>query len=176
MKVFELKEYCGKIMNCCHQVEACESMLTALDADLAVDIYQDTQPGGGNCYRDNRDGAARCEEELDQLSAESVFGLLYRKATDNERVLLTGLLDDFSKKFNDCVPEKADRAYQTTKFIECVCELDFAEKEITAEVISVLSKGGDYFQKLVDESYDCEQCKFTFTPDANTAAQFLANC
>lgn len=173
MKVFELKDRCDAILHYCKRIDHCSSMIAALDEDLAVDIHQDTQPGGGNCYRDNRNSANRYEEELEQLSAKGVFGALYQKATADERVLLTNLLEEFQKKFNDFVPQKANQAYQMKRFIECVCELDFAEKEVTAEVIALLAKGGDFFHKLVDASFDDERCAFTFTPDVNTAAQFL---
>lgn len=169
----ELKGYAGKILAYCHKVEHYNSMLNALDADLALEQYLDLQPGGGNCVKQNRSAAVAYEHRLNELSSESVFGSLYEKANSEEKRALDALLDVCARQYFDGCFEEIIPTYQMMKFMELVCELDFAEKEFTAEDVTLLKEGGNYFRTLVDDSWNPEKGVFTFAPDVDTAKTFL---
>jgi len=177
MRVKELKGCGSKIFEYCASVYNCDCTLSALDEDMELDSYLDTQPGGGNCLRNNRIEAEEYEGRLGNLSGETVFGVLYEKANAEEKELLNSLLDVCYREYSDAVgwvyESERNPACQIVRFIEFACELDFAEKELNAESISFLVEGGKHFCALVEASWDDEKEETTFVPTIETAKQFL---
>lgn len=91
-----IKDICGKfeaISNFIMKLWDCESMLRALEQDFSVDIYLDTQPGGGTCAAQNRALHDLTANKLDQLTLAVPFGELYTSGSEEDRKLLQHLTD-----------------------------------------------------------------------------------
>ena len=177
MKLKTLNNYTGKIESYCYKCYDCNEMLNALDADYAVDVYQDTQPGGGSCAHDNRNSAAAYEKLLEEQTTNSVFGALYDNASSIEKGILDALLNAFSKHYD--MPyvsyEEICTTYQMCRFMKFLCDMDFAEKEMEMTDIALIEAGGAHFVARTAASWDDEKRDFLFTPTAETAAEFLSS-
>lgn len=175
MKIKALKDYVGKIEGCCYQRYHCNEMLVALDASYAEDVYQDTQPGGGSCARDNRNSTNEYEKLLGEQTTNSVFGALYDNASPDEKALLDALLNSFWKRYDAAFVcyDEIGTTYQMRRFMEFLCEQEFAEKEMELSDISLIEAGGDHFVALVAASWDEAKMEFLFAPTDETAKEFL---
>ena len=80
MQIKELRPYTLNILNQCDDYQYCLKMLEALDEDMGVDAYQDTQPGGGNCVSKNRKEYEKYAMMLCDISVASAFKDLYKNA------------------------------------------------------------------------------------------------
>lgn len=116
----DLKPYAFRIHDYCSKIHHCQNMMSTLDADLAVDSYQDTQPGGGNCVSGNRKEFNEYEKELFNLTAESVFGELYQQASLEGKALLENFLSECEKRYCDTFMLELDSIYQVGNFLSFV--------------------------------------------------------
>lgn len=174
MKLKDLKPYGISILNYCSNKEAWGSMLDALDEDLAVDRYQDTQPGGGNCVSDNRKRYKIYLDKLSELTSASVFGELYQNATSNEKSLLDELLDLFEENYKDKLfYVEVELSYQMSRFLDYVCDTTYAEKDFSSEDIQLLEEGGKYFVDLAAKTFDEKIEEYTFIPSKQLTLEFL---
>lgn len=174
MRLKDLKPYGINIINYCTNKEACESMLDALDEDLAVDRYQDTQPGGGKCVSDNRKQYEIYSAKLSELTSESVFGELYQNANSNEKELLDELLNIFDENYDHTLFfVEVDLAYQMMRFLDYVCDTTYAEKPFAEEDLQLLEEGGKHFVALAGESFDENLDGYTFIPSKKATLEFL---
>ena len=176
MKLQDLKMHSNSIWNYCQNSERYENMLNALDEDLPVDRHQDTQPGGGDSEDKNRKDYEKVSEKLAALNGESVFGELYQDANKSNREVLDALLAEFRKNYSvqPIPPGEANLAYQMTRFLNCVSDLDYAKKDFTLDDIQLLTKGGNHFLELVTNSeYDYDKEEFSVVPTVETAKEFL---
>ena len=154
MKLKDLKDNDKRLYKYCEEKQHCLDMLEALDEDLAVDRYQDTQPGGGNCADENRCSCEAYSDKLSKLTSEYVFGELYQQANIVDKKLLDRVLEVFENNYIRTIYSEFNPAVQMQAFMDCIFQLPFAEKEFSAEDIQLITEGGEHFVSLVKEAYD----------------------
>lgn len=180
MLLKELKDCGNNILRYCGMREMTEQMLTALDADLDVDYYQDTQAGGGDCVSTNRAEYEKYSQIRASLTTESVFGELYQKSNANDHELLDALLNACEKNvdpwlWGDHEREQCDVAHKMCEFLRLVGDLNFAEKTFTMEDVQLITDAGKYFSELAKNSYDYENDEIHFHLDETEIIKFLQN-
>lgn len=173
MKIKELKNYTGKIFVYCANKDSIINMLEALDQDLGIDQYQDTQPGGGNCVFNNRSQYKEYEDKLEELTSEKVFGTLYHNLNKGEQRLLDALLKECYGKYEIKYFVEVTEVYQMCKFLNIVCDLEFADKTFTADDITLISEAGHYFAKMARKSYDEKTDSIKFELSVKHVKRFL---
>ena len=175
--MMKIKDICGykkEILSYCEKKTRYENMLIALDEDLSIDKYQDSQPGGGNCVFKNRKEYQKYEALLEQLDVESVFGNLYRESILKDRKLLQKLLNLCEDKYGDQYPMEINLLYQMLNFLDCLSSLEISEKELKEKDFDMIVHGGQYFKEYTERSYDQETEKFLLTPDERIAKKYLS--
>lgn len=175
MKIKELEPYCIDLYRACVHTDRYLAKLSALDEDMSIDRYQDTQPGGGDCVDVNRASYEIYEKKLETLGAENVFESLYAKSSDSDRELLFCLLDKCKALYQWAPYSEFELVYQMVLFLEQFCDTKYANKKFEKDDIELLVSGGQHFVNLAYASYDKKNEKVTFVPSANEVVSFMEN-
>lgn len=141
-----LGRYAENICTYCAELDKYENLIAGLDEDLAIDRYQDTQPGGGDCVAKNRAKYDKYVEELSKLNAFSVFGDLYK----GNETILTELLDRLYDSYSTF-----DNGLSISEAIKLICEYpEYTDKELTPDNIGIIAKVSEQLKEFYNPETD----------------------
>lgn len=119
----------------------CKKMICALQEDVYVDAYQDTQPGGGNCLNNNSKQQQEYEQQLSSLYNNVM--LLFPQAHTKDIPVLEYLMQKLEALHRGpgCFENSdlADEAEQAFLFYK-----HFASHQVSKKSIAEFCKIGEY--------------------------------
>lgn len=141
-----------------------ENMLNALQEDVEIDRYQDTQPGGGSCLINNYKKQEECQNKLDALySVRSLFPGI----KENDIPIVEYFIAEAEK-----ISSNAPSFITNSEFMCGVTQgcdyfeyTDREDTEITKESIDAFSRIGSYIAKLATDYDENTETIYMKLPD-----------
>lgn len=167
MRIYDLKDYGGRLYTYLKEAEHYNHILCDLDDDLWIDRYLDSQPGGGSCVRDNRKQCDLYSEKLSAITGELIFGELYKEADAYDKCFM----DEF---FDVCYRFSADDFLSADFFFKCLSEEEAARRPMMLEDTLPLAESIREFSRIMRKTYDPDKEEYSFTPTPQLALSVLS--